>query len=118
MKKRVIGLRFIPDEQFEEMFEGLQRLISISYDGVFFLDVSKEATKKMKYHACLGSNKLNGWIIPKDRVDDFEHLFYQNIDLADWNAYKTAVWAWNDTEGYHEWLYSFEGAIFEETVIE
>lgn len=46
MTKRVIGLRFIPDEQFEEMFEGLQRLVSISYDGIFFLDASKEATKK------------------------------------------------------------------------
>lgn len=69
MTKRVIGLRFIPDEQFEEMFEGLQRLVSISYDGIFFLDASKEATKKMKYHACLGSNKLNGWIICAWSVD-------------------------------------------------
>lgn len=60
MKKRVIGLRFILDEQFEIMFEDLQRLVSISYDGVFFLDTSKEAIKKMKYHACLGSSKLNG----------------------------------------------------------
>ncbi|MBD5554669.1 MAG: hypothetical protein HDQ95_04790 [Roseburia sp.] len=118
MEERVTGLRFIPDKRFEEMFKGLQSLISISYKGIFFLDASKEATKKMKYHACLGSNKLNGWIIPKEKVEDFEQLFYQNRDLADWDAYKTSVWAWNDTEGYRTWLYSFEGAIFEETVIE
>ena len=118
MKMRVTGLRFIPDEQFEKMFEDLQRLISISYDSVFFLDASKEAIKKMKYHACLGSNKLNGWIIPKDRVEDFEQLFYQNRNLADWDKYRTSVWTWNDTEGYHKWLYSFKEAIFEETEIE
>lgn len=118
MEKKVIGLRFIPEERFAEMFDGLQNLVNKKYESVFFLDASKEATKKMKYNVFDGSNKLNGWIIPKDKVEEFDLLFSQNLDISEWNSYKTSVWAWNDTDMYHSWLYSFKRPIFGETVIE
>lgn len=70
MEEKVIGLRFIPDKRFLEMFFGLQQLVSKKYKVVFFLDASQEAIKKMKYSSFVGSNRLNGWIIPKERAEE------------------------------------------------
>lgn len=116
--RRIIGLQFIPDKYFEKMFVGLQNLVDKKYKGVFFLDASEKAINKMKYSAFQGSNKLNGWIIPKDKVEEFNFLFSQSFDLSEWDSYRTSVWAWNDTDMYHCWLYSFKRPIFGETIIE
>lgn len=118
MEEKVIGLRFIPDKRFLEMFSGLQQLVSKKYKGVFFLDASQETIKKMKYSSYAGSNKLNGWIIPKERAEEFDILFCQNGNLSDWDSYRKSVWAWNDTDKHQGWLYSFNGAVFGENVIE
>lgn len=97
---------------------GLQNLVDKQCEGVFFLDATKKAISKMKYNVFEGSNKLNGWIIPKDKVEEFDQLFSHNFDLSAWDSYKASVWAWNDTDVAHCWLYSFKGPIFGETVIE
>lgn len=118
MEKRIMGLNFVPDEQFEKMFIGLQNLVNEKYESVFFLAASKNAISKMKYNDFEGSNRLNGWIIPKDKAVEFDILFSQNLDLFEWEPYKSFIWAWNDTHVHGGWLYSFKGAVFGETVIE
>lgn len=118
MEERITGLKFTSDDSFGYMFSDLQKLISMKFDGVFFLKATKEASKKMNYSACKGSNKLIGWVIPKDKVTEFKQLFYEKRDISNWDAYKKSVWAWYDTERYHKWLFSFEGPIFGETIIE
>lgn len=118
MDKQITGLNFRPDEQFEKMFIGLQNLVNQKYGSVFFFAASENAISKMKYNAFEGSNRLNGWIIPKDKVAEFNILFSQNLDLSEWERYKSSVWAWYDTHVHECWLYSFKGAVFGETVIE
>lgn len=116
-KKQIIGLNFIPDRLFRDMFVRLQRTVFNQFAGVFFLNATRKAAKKMK-GSFLCSYKLNGWIIPIDKIAEFEQLFYEKKDISDWDEYRRSIWAWNDTEGYHEWLFSFEGPIFGETIIE
>ncbi len=82
------------------------------------MSASEKSVSKMKYSAFQGSNKLNGWIIPKCKVEEFNLLFSQNFDLSEWDSYKLSVWAWNDTDVHHCWLYSFNAPIFGETVID
>ncbi len=46
MKKQIIGLNFIPDERFEKMFEGLQKLVDKQYGGGFFCLLLKNQLAK------------------------------------------------------------------------
>lgn len=117
MKKRIIGLKFIPDRPFRHMFIKLQGAVFHQFTGVFFLNATEKAAKKMK-GSFLCSYKLNGWVIPIDKIAEFEQLFYRKKDLSDWDEYKKSIWAWNDTEGFRGWLFLFDGPIFHEIIIE
>ena len=117
-KKRIIGLNFTPDRPFRRMFMKLQGAVFSQFAGVFFLDATKRAVKKIEYGNFSCSYKLNGWVIPIDKVMTFEQLFWQKKDLDDWDEYKKSVWAWDDTEGYHGCLFSFDGPVFGEIIIE
>lgn len=116
-KERIIGLNFIPDRQFKRMFIKLQGAVFHQFTGVFFLNATKEAAKKMK-GSFLCSYKLNGWVIPIDKIAEFEQIFLQKKDLADWDEYRKSIWAWNDTERFRGWLFLFEEPIFREIIIE
>lgn len=117
-KKRIIGLNFIPDRPFRRMFIKLQGAVFHQFTGVFFLNATKKAVEKMDYGNFLCSYKLSGWVIPLDKIVEFEQIFLQKKDISDWDEYRRSVWAWNDTEGFHDWLFLFDGPIFGETIIE
>lgn len=116
-KERIIGLNFIPDRQFKRMFIKLQGAVFHQSTGVFFLNATKKAAKKMK-GSFLCSYKLSGWVIPIDKIAEFEYLFLQKKDLADWDEYRKSIWAWNDTERFRGWLFFFDEPVFREIIIE
>lgn len=88
------GLRTQETNKFMKFFIIVQDTAE-KEDSVFFLDAGDGRDFE---NDTLEGEDLMGWLIPKDKVSDFEKEWKENSVSDDWSTFY--VWAiWDDTDG-------------------
>ena len=108
MKTDLRGIRFEPDPEFAEMFNGLQNMLN-KKGFVYFLDIDEISIKKFR-SSFLYENKLYGWLLPTDKALEFEEEYLRGDPSQKWDSYRKNYWVWFDGEGCMRWLYSERNA--------
>lgn len=99
----MVGLRTQESSEFERFMEIVQECAD-EQEAVFFLDCG-EGREIIRDD--LEGEDLSGWLIPKDRSEDFEEEFLAGEDVAE---------SWNDFIRFARWELDNEeiSVIFEE----
>lgn len=81
------GLRTKEDKKFLKYFEQVQKHAKVR-KSVFFLDFGE--CKDIQFKDMI-IDELFGWLIPFEKLEDFEVLFYEEKISDDWDKY--SCWA-------------------------
>ena len=94
------GLRTQEGKKFENFFEIVQQ-IAEKHRKVFFLDAG--LGKELKTDEYSGEN-LQGWLIPKEKVNDFEKVFMNFQETEEWDDF-FAFFEWEEKDGKIEMFF-------------
>ncbi len=94
------GLRTQEGSKFEKFF-GVVQEIAKKHSKVFFLDAG--LGKEIETDEYNGEN-LQGWLIPKEKADDFEKVFMNFQNTEDWDDF-FAFLEWEEKNGKIEMFF-------------
>lgn len=97
----MIGLRTCEGNKFENFFKIVQKAADMQ-NCVFFLDCGE---CHFFENEVMEGEDLRGWLVPKEKADEFNTDFLKHNDRDDWERYICwAVWKnENDPQIEFEW---------------
>lgn len=86
-------------------------------DKIYFLDTDADCIERFSGIFLGPSNRMNGWLVPKDKADSFYIDFIAHKEEESMESYRKSFWSYYDGEYSGKWLFNSHGSLFGETVL-